>query len=202
VHVRLARAAGGAEVDLVPRVSVSDADRTRALEMLAEVGFGSGARPVGLVVAGSWATKAWPVSHAAGLARALMGAGHRVLLVAGPGEELVSRRLLAGAPGVAVLPPCGTGALAGVISQLRAVVGTDSGPRHLAAALGVPSFAWFGPTHPDTWNPPGEQHGFWRTDLPCRACDRTKCPHWNCLPSLSSARASELVLAHLERHAR
>ena len=75
-------------------------------------------------------------------------------------------------------------------------------PRHLAAALGVPTFGWFGPTHPDTWNPPGERHGFWWTDLPCRGCDRTSCPHWTCLPSLEPARAAALVLEHLERHGR
>lgn len=70
------------------------------------------------------------------------------------------------------------------------------------AALGVPSFAWFGPTHPDTWNPPGEAHGFWRTELPCRACDLTACPHWNCLPALAPDAGAALVLAHLERHPR
>jgi ADP-heptose:LPS heptosyltransferase len=78
-------------------------------------------------------------------------------------------------------------------------VGTDSGPRHLAAALSVPTFAWFGPTHPDTWNPPGDLHGFVRTDLPCRACDRTRCPHWSCMPGLAPDAVSAEVLAHLER---
>ncbi len=106
------------------------------------------------------------------------------------------------APGVKALPACGLAALAGAIAGLGAVVGTDSGPRHVAAALGVPTFAWFGPTHPDTWNPPGPAHGFWWTSLPCRGCDRTRCPHWKCLPGLSPAQAAERVLAHLERHGR
>jgi len=71
-----------------------------------------------------------------------------------------------------------------------------------AAALGIPTFAWFGPTHPDTWQPPGERHGHWRTSLPCRGCDRTRCPHWNCLPGLAGADAAARVLAHLARHVR
>ena len=104
--------------------------------------------------------------------------------------------------GIHVLPPCDVPVLAAVIARLAALVGTDSGPRHLAAALGVPTFAWFGPTHPDTWNPPGPEHGFWWTDLPCRGCDRTACPHWSCLPSLTPERAGTLVLEHLERHVR
>ena len=202
VHLRLARAAGGAGTGLEPEIVVGEAARAEASRLLAAAGVADPARTVGLVAAGSWPTKAWPVSHSAILARELVAAGHEVLLVAGPGEEGVTRRLATLAPPVRVLPSCGVAALAAVIERLRAVVGTDSGPRHLAAALGVPSFAWFGPTHPDTWNPPGEAHGYWRTELPCRACDLTACPHWNCLPSLAPDRGSALVLAHLERHAR
>jgi ADP-heptose:LPS heptosyltransferase len=202
VHLRLARAAGAPEGSLVPEIALAPAAHTEAARLFAAAGVAAPERTVGLVAAGSWATKTWPISHSAVLARRLGEAGHGVLLIAGPGEESVTRRLVALAPRVRVLPACGVAALAAVVSRLRGVVGTDSGPRHLAAALGVPSFGWFGPTHPDTWNPPGERHGFWRTELPCRACDRTSCPHWNCLPSLSPARGSELVLAHLARHER
>jgi ADP-heptose:LPS heptosyltransferase len=122
-----------------------------------------------------------------------------VLVIAGPGEDDVIARLRTLVPDVRVLGACDVAALAAVIARLGAVVGTDSGPRHLAAALDRPSFAWFGPTHPDTWQPPGERHGFWRTDLPCRACDRVACPHWSCLPALGPEEASRRVLAHLER---
>ena len=201
VHLRLARAAGGAETGPGAEVAIGDSARAEAERLLAQAGVRDASRAVGLVAAGSWPTKTWPVSHSAILARELVAAGYEVLLVSGPGEEGIVRRLASLAPAVRVLPPCGVAALAAVIARLRAVVGTDSGPRHLAAALGVPSFAWFGPTHPDTWNPPGEEHGYWRTDLPCRACDRTACPHWNCLPSLSPETGSAHVLAHLGRHA-
>jgi ADP-heptose:LPS heptosyltransferase len=90
--------------------------------------------------------------------------------------------------------------LAAVIERVAAVVGTDSGPRHLAAALGVPSFAWFGPTHPENWNPPDERHAYWFTDVPCRGCDLTSCPHWTCMTRLRPETAFDLVVEHLERH--
>jgi ADP-heptose:LPS heptosyltransferase len=125
-----------------------------------------------------------------------------VLLLAGPGEGRTTAAVRARAPGARVLPACGVAELVAVVERLGAVVGTDSGPRHVAAALGVPTFAWFGPTHPDTWNPPGEAHGWWWTSLPCRGCDRTACPHWNCMPELTPAAAAALVLAHLGRHGR
>ena len=202
VHVRLARAAGGAEVALSPLLAVPDAARGEADGLLRFAGVREPARCVGLVAAGSWGTKMWPLSHSATLARQLLASGREVLVIAGPGEDALTARLVALAHGVRVLPPCGVAALAAVIERLGAVVGTDSGPRHLAAAFGVPSFAWFGPTHPDTWNPPGDRHGFWRTALPCGGCDRTRCSHWNCLPGLAPAQGAELVLAHLGRHGR
>jgi ADP-heptose:LPS heptosyltransferase len=175
---------------------------TQAHTLLASAGVRDASRAVGIVAAGSWPTKMWPLSHSSVLARELMAAGHEVLVIAGPGEDALTRRLVALAPGVRVLPPCGVAMLAAVIARLRAVVGTDSGPRHLAAAFAVPSFAWFGPTHPATWNPPGAMHGFWRTSLPCRGCDRTRCAHWSCLPGLAPAQGAELVLTHLAAHAR
>src|SRR5262249_21344285 len=88
-------------------------------------------------------------------------------------------------------------ALAGAIAPLRALVGTDSGPRHLAVAFGVPTYTWFGPAHPGAWTPDDARHAYWRTSLPCRACERTVCPHWNCLPALSREEATGRVFQHL-----
>lgn len=202
VHLRLARAAGGGDVPLRATVA-QPADAVQAARrLLAAAGVQRPERTVGLVPAGSWPTKMWPLSHSAMLARALLAADHEVLALVGPGEELLAARLVALAPGVRVAPACGVRELVAMVSLLRAVVGTDSGPRHLAAAFDVPSFAWFGPTHPETWNPPGPQHGFWRSTMPCRGCDRTACPHWNCLPGLAPETGARLVLEHLERHPR
>ena len=200
VHLRLAVAAGGVADGLEARVAVSEPARAEAARLLAEVGVPDAGRAVGLVAAGTWPTKTWPLSHAVVLARRMLAARHPVVAILGPGEERMGADLETLAPGVAALPPCDVGVLAAVIERLAAVVGTDSGPRHLAAALGVPTFAWFGPTHPDTWNPPGEIHGFVRSDLPCRGCDRTHCPHWTCMPSLAPEAVSARVLEHIARH--
>ena len=201
-HVRLAEAAGGVADGLESALPLSDATRAAAGAWLSAAGIDAPGRTLGLVVAGTWPTKTWPVAHAVVLARRLLAAGHSLLLLAGPGEDDVTFRFRALAPAVPVLPPCDVATMVGVIAQLGGVIGTDSGPRHVAAAFGVPTYAWFGPTHPDTWNPPGERHAFWRTTLPCRSCDRTRCPHWNCMPSLGGDDASARVIAHLERHGR
>jgi lipopolysaccharide heptosyltransferase III len=201
-HVRLARAAGGVDDGLDARVRVPDEARERAAGLLREAGVRRPETALGLVGAGTWATKTWPASHAAWLARRLLGSDREVMLLAGPGEEHVTETLRLLAPGLAVLPPCDVPALAAVLERLGGVVGTDSGPRHLAAALGRPTFAWFGPTHPDNWTAPDPSQGVWWTDVPCRGCNRTVCPHWVCLPELHPDRAFELVQEHFERHGR
>lgn len=201
-HVRLAVAAGGEDRGTGTRVAVDGAARAGAARLLAAAGVADPARAIGVIPAGSWPAKTWPLSHAAVLCRRLLAGGRVPVVVTGPGEGGAATRLERLAPGTRALPPCGVAEMVAVIERLGAVVGTDSGPRHVAAALGVPTFAWFGPTHPGNWNPPGERHGFWFTELPCGGCDRTVCPHWNCLPGLDPERGARLVLAHLERHGR
>ncbi|HTK30510.1 MAG TPA: glycosyltransferase family 9 protein [Candidatus Saccharimonadaceae bacterium] len=201
-HVRLALAAGGRADGLDPRLAPHSADGARADELLARAGVRAPEETVGLVAAGTWPAKTWPAVNAGRLARLVAEAGRDVLLLAGPGEDDVTDTVRRHAPGVRVLPPCGVAELAAVIARLGAVVGTDSGPIHLAAAFGRPTFAWFGPTDPDTWAPRGDAHAVWRTTLPCRGCDRTRCPHWNCMPELTAEAAATRVLAHLERHGR
>lgn len=200
--LRLARAAGGADVDPRPRLVLTERTRREGADCLAAAGVDDPARTIALVPAGSWATKTWPLSHAVRLARRLLAAGHPVLAVGGPGEEGVLARLVALAPGTRTLRAPHVRALAGALATLRALVGTDSGPRHLAIAFDVPTWTWFGPAHPDAWTPNDPRHAYWRTSLPCRACERTVCPHWNCLPALSAEEAGDRVVQHLERHGR
>jgi ADP-heptose:LPS heptosyltransferase len=200
-HVRLAEAAGGRGDGEGPRLVLEPAWREEAAGLLERAGVREPQRTLGLVAAGTWPTKTWPASHAAALARRLIQQGREVLLVRGPGEEAVTGTLRRLVPALKVMPPSGVTGLVAALARLGAVIGTDSGPRHIAAALGVPTFAWFGPTHPDHWQPPGASHGYWFSPLPCRGCDRTRCPHWSCMPGLSPAEAGRLVITHLERFA-
>ena len=200
--LRLARAAGGRDLPALPQLVLTEHARRAGEEALARAGVREPGRTVALVPAGSWPTKTWPLSHAAVLATRLQSAGHPVLAIGGPGEEPALARLAALSPGTHTLRAPDVAALAGAIAPLSALVGTDSGPRHLAVAFGVPTYTWFGPAHPDAWTPADPRHQYWRTSLPCRACERTVCPHWNCLPALSPEEAADRVLAHLQRHGR
>ncbi|MFH0828283.1 MAG: glycosyltransferase family 9 protein, partial [Candidatus Omnitrophota bacterium] len=61
----------------------------------------------------------------------------------------------------------------------------NSGPLHIAAALGVSTVSTMGPTALDFWWPQGKNHIVIRRDLPCSPCDRAVCRGHECLELIS-----------------
>ncbi|MBF0295546.1 MAG: lipopolysaccharide heptosyltransferase I [Magnetococcales bacterium] len=96
----------------------------------------------------TWASKQWPESHWQALARRAQAEGNTVLLPWGnPEEEQRAHRIRAAAPDICrVLPRLHLDALATTLAGARGVVAVDSGPAHLAAALGTPTLCLYGPT--------------------------------------------------------
>lgn len=76
--------------------------------------------------------------------------------------------------------------LAALIGQARFIVCNDTGPMHIAAALGVPVFAVFGPTNPARTGPFGGIHTTVRGDLECSPCYRRRiCSDWRCMDAVT-----------------
>ena len=76
--------------------------------------------------------------------------------------------------------------LACLISRCDLIVTNDSGPMHLAVAMGVPTVSIFGPTDPRLTGPYGEGHSIVRADLECLCCGRRVCPrNIECLRRIS-----------------
>lgn len=97
-----------------------------------------------------WKSKQWPLEHYLELADRLWSERQIPLLIdCGPGDRQVAERLAAeaadGAIRIQISPLAG---LVAATRRARAVVGVDSGPLHLAAALGIPGVAIYGPTDP------------------------------------------------------
>jgi ADP-heptose:LPS heptosyltransferase len=65
--------------------------------------------------------------------------------------------------------------LFGVLSQCDLLVANDSGPVHMAAALGRPCLVLFGPTRPEWTGPYGTGHRVLRRALPCQPCLSRRC---------------------------
>lgn len=100
--------------------------------------------------------KCWPAARFVELAHALAGMGRPVQVVVGPVEqERDDPRSWSWPRGSGFLFDLDTVGLARALQAAAAFVGNDSGVTHLAAALGVPTIAVFGPTDPEVWAPIG-----------------------------------------------
>ena len=119
------------------------------------------APPVLLNPGAGWASKRWPVERFAATARAL----HRrrsqttVVVWAGNGEREMAERIAADSFGAAVVAPPTTLQDLGELCRLsRLVISGDTGPLHLAAAVGTPCVGLFGPVPAERNGPYGAQH--------------------------------------------
>ena len=105
-------------------------------------------------------TKRWPAQYFGELAARLRARGRQPVIVIGPGEEVVAEELRRAAQ--CELPVVGTdmdvAGLAATVAGLRLLVGNDSGPMQLAAGLGTPVVAIFGPTDRGRTAPRGSIH--------------------------------------------
>jgi len=104
-----------------------------------------------------WGAKQWPPDRYAIVAKRLGEAGMKALINFGPGEETLARTVAAASNGVAQLLRCTITELIAFTRRARLFVGGDTGPMHLAAALGVPVVAIFGPTNPRRNGPFGSR---------------------------------------------
>ena len=127
----------------------------------------------------NWATKRWPAEHFAALVGPLRDRFGLASVVAGAADA-------AALPGaVDLIGRTSLKQLVAVLGRASLVVANDSGPMHLAAALGRPLVVPFGPTHPARTGPYGRPECVLRLDLPCAPCYARSCVHQSCLRWLS-----------------
>jgi heptosyltransferase I len=95
-----------------------------------------------------WGAKMWPPERYGEVAMALGRRGVQVLVNAAPGGDSVADRVVAASDRFARAVPCSVGQLIALTRRASTVVGGDTGPLHLAAALGRPVVGIYGPTSP------------------------------------------------------
>jgi heptosyltransferase-1 len=102
-----------------------------------------------------WGAKRWPAERYGDVAKQLATQGLASFINTGPGEEKLAREVEAASGGAAQRVPCTLGLLIALTRRAQLFIGGDSGPMHLAAALGIPVVALFGPTDPARNGPYG-----------------------------------------------
>ncbi len=158
-----------------------------ARRMAAHNGLDMTQRYGALILGANWPNKIWPQEHFAALADAMYAEGIIPVLVGGPGDA----QLAALTAKQCAIPPLDlTGKttlkqLSAILQQAAVVVGGDTGPLHLAAALGAPTLALMGPTDEQRNGPYGKGNAAMITPRSCAGCWQRTCPkQWDCLAAI------------------
>jgi heptosyltransferase-3 len=151
--------------------------------------------------ASRWHFKCWPSASMAQLIGRLTQEGHRIILTAAPNDaemrmiEAIQSRLAQ--PVLSLAGQLSLKELAALSGRARLFIGVDSAPMHIAAAMGTPSVALFGPSGDKEWGPWGVAHRLVSSDVhPCRPCGIDGCGGSklsDCLTTLPVERVHQAV---------
>ena len=192
-YLRLAAAAGCAPESPQLELQTTAADEQSADEVFARLALPHDRSVVAFNTGSSnGEARSWPIESLAALARRIAAHQRRnVLVFCGPREQAVARQIveLAACPGVQSMAeePLDLGTAKACLRRCAALVTSDSGPRHIAAALGLTVITLYGPT-PARWsaNPTVDAVNV-QLDLDCLGCGAKVCPrgHNPCMKDLS-----------------
>ena len=120
--------------------------------------------------------RAWAPERNAALVAALAASGRTVVVTGAPAERELTARV-AGEAGIDLGGATDLAGLADVLAAAQAVVVGNTGPAHLAAAVGTPVVSLFAPTVPAArWRPWRVPHELLYVDVPCAGCRARVCP--------------------------
>jgi lipopolysaccharide heptosyltransferase II len=164
-----------------------------------------GARWIAIQPGARWENKRWPVEHFAELIRLLAKKFPDTrFAILGAAEDKPLGEMILRAEPQRSLNLCGETSLPEMIEWLRLcelMVTNDTGPMHVAAALGKPLVALFGPTEPRRTGPYGHLENALRLDLPCSPCLKSHCTYEKpdeCLKAISPATVFEFARKKLQ----
>ena len=159
----------------VPAQALEEADRRLADTPLPRVALHvSGGRPV----------KQWPPARFARVARELVEQrGATIVLTGADADRALVETVREGLPASNVIDAVGSADLltvAALIARCDLLITGDTGPMHIAHAVGTPIVAVFGPSDPRRYAPRGGLDRIIRVDLPCAPCNRIRLPPARC----------------------
>jgi len=174
--------------DAAPVVPATDADRARIDGFLADCGLepgGFAAVHFGTSEFGSY--KKWPAARWSEVATRLADElGLRVVLTHGPGETEEAAAIARGAsPEAVVAPGLSLRELGELFRRCRLFLSPDTGPMHLASAVGAPVVALFGPKDPRVYGPCFGPRAIVEKPLECRPCRKRSCDDPKCMLAIA-----------------
>ncbi|MFN2398028.1 MAG: glycosyltransferase family 9 protein [Gemmatimonadaceae bacterium] len=192
---RLLELAGVPVSDDLPRLYVTTQERAQGEVDLIATGARAGSPRVGFLLSAGEPSKEWRLEGFAELAESLSAMGIAPVLFQPPGDTPVVARLLALTKSVNVLPILELRRFLAALAGCDALVSGDTGPAHMARALGVPTATIFGPSSPVLWSPTLPTAAVVRDErVPCLTCQLNICPiGHDCMVGVTSS----MVLARV-----
>jgi heptosyltransferase-2 len=180
-YLRITRALGCADGDRRTALAVDAAAREALAKRLGEAGLAPTARTLVVTPGASFgASKLWPPGHFAVAADAIARRhGLAVVLAPGPGEEALTREIAGAMQEPALVlaePPTSLAELVALLAGAALHLGNDTGPRHIAVALGTPTIVLIGPTDPRHTAHQLQRQRVLREEVACSPCGLKTCP--------------------------
>jgi heptosyltransferase-2 len=209
-HLHLLTTLGSEPVPMPQRLTlqVAPAAREQVAQHFGRVGIAQDEVVVGIIPGSQWGTKRWPAARFAALIERLVATLQtRCILFGAPQDRAVAEAITA-ACRVPVLDFIGRTTLQELpayVERCAVVVSNDTGPMHIAAALGKPIVALYGPTTAamgfTPYGVPWEEVSVSLDCRPCHAHGPHRCPlsHWRCMLDLPVERVASRVQRLLQQ---
>ncbi len=204
IQLEYARALGCCTDGVRPMIHLDGLERDEAKARLARHGVGRTCGACGLHIgkglAGGVAEARWPVARFIDVGRLLVRAGRPVVLVSSSAEQGLAARVAGEiGEGAVAVPSASARELAALIAELSVVISPDSGPGHIAAALGVPVVAIFAVRSDviERWRPRIDRHRVVTTApwvCPKKQCVKERCERFDCLEAFNAEEVARAAL--------
>jgi len=189
--------------EVVYNLQPSDKHYLQVKTLLRTLGIKEPSRVIPINPVATWPTKLWNNGGFAQVADWLVNQGYHVVFTGGKGDKQIIDAIISlmKNPAASLAGETSLKTLAALYKRAPLVISTDTGPMHLAAAMGTPVVAVFGATAPWRTGPYGDRHRVVRLDLPCSPCLKRECDAPVCMRDLASDRvinAAKELLAEVD----
>ena len=186
-YLCIARYVGATNLVWSGQIPMNDTDKGHVNSLLGEIG--SGSTMVAITPMAKWESKLWQSHRFSSLADTIREElGAEVVFTGSEGDKAAIEDILSGmkARALNLAGKTTLKQLAYLYQKCAVVISTDTGPMHVAAAMGSPVVvALFGPTSPSRTGPYGIKHRVIRAGVECGPCFKKRCDHMSCMNKIT-----------------
>jgi len=178
---------------------VSDHDRRKVDGLIKQHGVKGNESFIVVNPVAKWESKLWPEKKFTELSDRLIDQYNMKIIFTGGKEDCSIIQSITSSMKKRAINFAGKTSLtelAGLYEKAALVISTDTGPMHLAVAVGTPVVALFGPTAPWRTGPHGSGNKVVRIDMPCSPCFKRRCKTPNCMNNISVKQVMEAVSSY------